>query len=138
MNVESARRLYIFFYTFIWFLVNLLALIEVIANFVVIGRYGWIAIIVIYATILFFMCGIIYINVPVKTNWKVRNLQIHVVYSLAQALAFVPVVFGTGLDIQTVSDSRFKEYLTVFFVATFPGISILILYGANTYKHLEY
>lgn len=115
-------------YSIIWVILNTLILVDIFLQDVFIGRFGWILIICAF---ILFLC--VEISVVVMANASSESvstkvLWIHMNYVFWLYFLFLPVLFGAALSENTVSDSRFKEYLTIIFVSSLPSLSILLYY----------
>ena len=115
-----------------WGLINLFIMIELVASTTFFTVAAWFVIIIIYtmllfAALLYFTSNKVHFN---KHHDKI--LEIHLNFVLSQNLVFIPILFGAGVS-ATVSYSRFNEYLTIYFIMSFPCVAIFLMYMLDQY-----
>lgn len=112
----------------IWAFISIAILIEISTNDTVINRNTWAIFftLLLVAIFIFCLCLLFLPVMFVRDHFNV--IKIHVAYVLTLVFFFIPVVYGSAFSYNTVSDTRFEEYLNIFFVCSLPWGSIFLIY----------
>lgn len=119
---------YIVTYWSIWFSLNIVIFIEIVTNDPIVNRNTWVLVFTLFLGGIFGFCLYMLFNPNVFDRYHTSVIKVHMSYVLSLLLFFIPILYGSALSYNTVSDTRFAEYLNVFFVCSFPSGSIFLAY----------
>lgn len=121
----SFAEMYISGYIILWIFIMTIMLIEILdKSSSIFGRIGWLIYICIFTgcfSVLIFLSFTFQIKFESNTE---RIVRCHMIYIFTLHFFFLPIAFSAALLHDTISDSRFKEYLSILWIGSLPGILV--------------